>query len=1137
MRRSLECDVVAVALQILASGFAAGAVYGLVAAGQSVVFRLTGVVNFAFGELIALGVFVTLLVAAGSGPISQTSVGGGRFLLALVVGLAGDRGGERRFVLPRDRAVPGARLGDRLGRRVARRRLRRADTPARLLRPSRLCLPRPAAVRGLAHRRRHDPAALARGGSGRRRAGGARGGGAAANALRPRPRGDRPGLRCRRPRRAAGGPPRGHRVRPRRSLGRPRGDSRCALRRVQRGHGRAARSLRARRSGRRLVRAAPGVRRRRRSSASSRRRSRRCTGAVRPHTATSCRSRSGSCCSPGARARPPRRSNDDAQRVSRRGSRRTRRLAAAHDHSSPSRSASRRSRRSSSANRASPTWRAASTSPPPRSASRSLSASRACRCSHRERSWRSAPSRPRTSARPHSAQPRARWPVVSAGAVVGSRVRAPARRPGSRSRPGSSRGSSPSACSRSGWPLGGTRGNRRRRRPVAGPSTTSSRSCSPSWRCSSTRTRAGAARAAARRGARARAGSDGAAGSDRAAADRALGVSGTVAGLAGALAVHLAGVGDPGSFSPFLSFKLFVVVLIGGPLSALGGRRRRARARRAVGRRRTRSARSNTSPPRVRTRCSRRSCCSASSRSAGTASCGPDAQAPLRRRARGPTAARRRASRRAGSPSGTATSPRPTNIDLDVEAGRITALVGPNGSGKTTVLRMLAGRVAPDSGRIDVGRGTAVRTLQATAVFSSQTPLEHLLAASAGRRRRGGLARSLFATPQMRGRGCRIRRPGARRCSTASGSRATRPAGELPVSDQRALMLATAYATGASVLLVDEPTAGASHLEAERIADLLSSLRGEGLALARRRAQYGPRAADRRPGARPRSRAGCEPPACARLALLALVALLAGCGSSTQSSPRKQLLVVVNAPFSRTPYLGQTIENGARLAASEVNAGGLRVDGTTYDLKVQTKDSALSPARALANVRSAANEHAIAVVDEGTGIDASWRVAKRDAHRHRLPGRQGAGRPGDAAERLPDRAHRPRDCVPAGGVHDPEGAEDRAAPRRLRLRLGRRRSPARGVLGERIVGRPRRDRCRPTRSTSPRRSCAPGAPVRQRSSCGGSRPRSRPRSPPRAPPAGTCRSSPRRPVTTRSSVSNWPITRPGSTGSRSRAAG
>jgi branched-chain amino acid transport system permease protein len=77
----------ALVLQVLASGFAAGAVYGLVAVGHALVFRLTGVDHFAFGELIALGVFATLLVAAGSGPVSQTSVGGARFLLALVVGL------------------------------------------------------------------------------------------------------------------------------------------------------------------------------------------------------------------------------------------------------------------------------------------------------------------------------------------------------------------------------------------------------------------------------------------------------------------------------------------------------------------------------------------------------------------------------------------------------------------------------------------------------------------------------------------------------------------------------------------------------------------------------------------------------------------------------------------------------------------------------------------------------------------------------------------------------------------------------------------------------------------------------------------------------------------------------------------
>lgn len=104
-------------------------------------------------------------------------------------------------------------------------------------------------------------------------------------------------------------------------------------------------------------------------------------------------------------------------------------------------------------------------------------------------------------------------------------------------------------------------------------------------------------------------------------------------------------------------------------------------------------------------------------------------------------------------------------------------------------------------------------------------------------------------------------------------------------------------------------------------------------------------------------------------------AVLTGCGS-TSHEPRASLTVVVDAPFSRTPYLGQTIENGARLAASEASASGLRIGSRTYSLKVQTMDSALSPARAVANVRRAAGEHAIAVVDEGTGIDASWRVAR-----------------------------------------------------------------------------------------------------------------------------------------------------------------
>jgi branched-chain amino acid transport system permease protein len=52
------------------------------------IYRLTGIVHFALGELIALGAFVTLLVAAGTQPLTQESVSGVRTAIAIVVGVA-----------------------------------------------------------------------------------------------------------------------------------------------------------------------------------------------------------------------------------------------------------------------------------------------------------------------------------------------------------------------------------------------------------------------------------------------------------------------------------------------------------------------------------------------------------------------------------------------------------------------------------------------------------------------------------------------------------------------------------------------------------------------------------------------------------------------------------------------------------------------------------------------------------------------------------------------------------------------------------------------------------------------------------------------------------------------------------------
>ena len=74
-------------VQVLFTGLSAGGVYGLVAIGHSLIYRLTGIVHFALGDLIGFGAFVTLLVAAGTQPLTQESVSGGRMALGIVVGL------------------------------------------------------------------------------------------------------------------------------------------------------------------------------------------------------------------------------------------------------------------------------------------------------------------------------------------------------------------------------------------------------------------------------------------------------------------------------------------------------------------------------------------------------------------------------------------------------------------------------------------------------------------------------------------------------------------------------------------------------------------------------------------------------------------------------------------------------------------------------------------------------------------------------------------------------------------------------------------------------------------------------------------------------------------------------------------
>lgn len=108
------------------------------------------------------------------------------------------------------------------------------------------------------------------------------------------------------------------------------------------------------------------------------------------------------------------------------------------------------------------------------------------------------------------------------------------------------------------------------------------------------------------------------------------------------------------------------------------------------------------------------------------------------------------------------------------------------------------------------------------------------------------------------------------------------------------------------------------------------------------------------------------------LVLTALCLLVAACGEGSSKSGDKTLLIAVNAPFSRTPYVGETIAGGAELAAANTV---VKTKEGTYRFRIKRYDTGLSAQTAVGNVRHAVADGAIAIVDEGTGINASWRIA------------------------------------------------------------------------------------------------------------------------------------------------------------------
>jgi branched-chain amino acid transport system ATP-binding protein len=168
-------------------------------------------------------------------------------------------------------------------------------------------------------------------------------------------------------------------------------------------------------------------------------------------------------------------------------------------------------------------------------------------------------------------------------------------------------------------------------------------------------------------------------------------------------------------------------------------------------------------------------------------------------------------------------------VNLKIRRGTIHALIGPNGAGKTTCFNLLTHFLAPTRGRIfyngrditgsnpaSIARMGLARSFQISAVFPHLTVLENVRIAL--QRKRGASVdfwRSERVLDELNDR--------ARELIDAVGlsDHERSVAVELPYGRKRALEIATTLALDPEMMLLDEPTAGMTHEDVERIAALV----------------------------------------------------------------------------------------------------------------------------------------------------------------------------------------------------------------------------------------------------------------------------------------------------------------------------
>jgi len=172
------------------------------------------------------------------------------------------------------------------------------------------------------------------------------------------------------------------------------------------------------------------------------------------------------------------------------------------------------------------------------------------------------------------------------------------------------------------------------------------------------------------------------------------------------------------------------------------------------------------------------------------------------------------------------------DVALKVRRGTIHALIGPNGAGKTTCFNLLTHFLEPTRGQIffngreitgsppaRIARMGLVRSFQISAVFPHLTVLENVRIAL---QRKRGRSFDFWRSERVLNQLDDAARELIRAVNLSEFEKTV--AVELPYGRKRALEIATTLALDPEMMLLDEPTAGMTHEDVERITALIKRL-------------------------------------------------------------------------------------------------------------------------------------------------------------------------------------------------------------------------------------------------------------------------------------------------------------------------